>query len=81
LPHPTLPLVSAVATSDFRFLRHSVTGPAAPAAGDGKSEEQEEEEDDEDGSGVEIVLEDEFEEAAFDLKRAQIAFINILPRE
>jgi len=86
LPPPTLPLVSGVATSDFRFFRYSVVGPAALAVGEGKSEEEEDDDDDGDddddeGGGVEIVLVDEFEEAAFDLKRAQIAFINILPRE
>jgi len=56
-------------------------GPAALAVGEGKSEEEEDDDDDDEGGGVEIVLEDEFEEAAFDLKRVQIAFINILPRE
>jgi hypothetical protein len=54
--------------------------PAALAVGEGKSEAAEEEEEEADDD-VEIVVEDESEEAAFDLKRAQIAFINILPRE
>jgi hypothetical protein len=68
LPPPTLKLVSGIATSDFRFFRYSVVGPAALAVGEGKSEEEEDDDDDDDdeGGGVEIVLEDEFEEAAFD---------------
>jgi hypothetical protein len=80
---PTLPLVSGVATSDFRFFRYSVVDPAALAVGVGKSEEEKEDEfeDDDDDDEVQVVEEDKFEEAAFDLKRAQIAFINILPRK
>jgi hypothetical protein len=71
LPPPTLLFVSGVATSNFRFFRCSVEDPAAVVVGVGESEDEEEE----------MVEEDEVEEAAFDLKWAQIAFINILPRE
>jgi hypothetical protein len=67
LPIATFPLGSGAAASNFRFFRCNVPDPAAVVGAV--------ESDDDD----EMVVEDKVEEAAFDLKREQIAFINILP--
>jgi hypothetical protein len=71
LPTATFPLGSGVA-SNFRFFRSSVPDPEAVVVGAVES-------DDDDDDDDEMVVEDKVEEAAFDLKREQIAFINILP--